>query len=300
MSIGTYIKATRPQFLTASILPVIVGSVLGAKIAGGMDVLIFGLSLVAMMLLHAAANVINDVADHDNGADLANEGRLYPFTGGSRMIQNGALRRDQMLRFGLVLLVLSVLPGAALAYLAGWPVIALGGAGMVFAWAYSFAPLKLASRGLGEMSVGLTFGLLPVIGCVWLQSGQLTQGAWFLGGTVSIWIACVLLINAVPDALSDAVTRKRTLCVRVGLRGTRWIYLILQLCASGSLFVYAVMGLIPIEVAFIGILLGGAAYWVFQGMQQMGLDKGIARFVIKLNLTIHSLGCLLLTLGVLF
>jgi hypothetical protein len=35
-------------------------------------------------------------------------------------------------------------------------------------------------------------------------------------------------------------------------------------------------------------------------MQQMGLDKEIARFVIKLNLAIHSLGCILLTLGVLF
>lgn len=300
MSLGLYIKATRPQFLTASILPVILGSLLGAKIAGELNILVFTLSLVAMMLLHAAANVINDVADHDNGADLANEGRLYPFTGGSRMIQNGTLARDQMARFGLVLLGLSVLPGAALAYLAGWPVIALGVAGMLFAWAYSFAPFKLASRGLGELSVGLAFGLLPVVACVWLQSGQVTHGAWLLGGTVSIWIACVLLINAVPDALSDAVTSKRTLCVRLGLQGTRWVYLILQLCASGSLFVYAVMGLIPIEAAFAAILLGGAAYWVFQGMQQMGMNKDIARFVIKLNLTIHSLGCVLLTLGVLF
>lgn len=300
MSIGLYIKATRPQFLTASVLPVILGSVMGAKVAGGLNIPVFVLSLVAMMLLHAAANVINDVADHDNGADLANEGRLYPFTGGSRMIQNAAMTRDEMARFGLVLLALSVLPGAALAYLAGWPVIALGVAGMVFAWAYSFAPVKLASRGLGELSVGLTFGLLPVVACVWLQSGQVPDGAWWIGGTVSIWIACVLLINAVPDALSDAVSRKRTLCVRLGLQGTRWVYLILQLCASLSLFVYAVMGLIVIEVAFAAILLGGAAYWVFQGMQQMGMSKDIARFMIKLNLTIHSLGCILVTLGVLF
>jgi 1,4-dihydroxy-2-naphthoate octaprenyltransferase len=43
------------------------------------------------LLTHAAVNVINDVADHHNGTDAANTARLFPFTGGSRFIQNGVL-----------------------------------------------------------------------------------------------------------------------------------------------------------------------------------------------------------------
>lgn len=45
-SIKTYLLATRPIFLTASILPVMLGSAIGYQLTGKMDVAVMVLALV--------------------------------------------------------------------------------------------------------------------------------------------------------------------------------------------------------------------------------------------------------------
>src|SRR5512140_922879 len=54
--------ATRPKFLTASVLPVLVGTAWGATVAGAFDFGVALLALLATALVHCASNVINDVA----------------------------------------------------------------------------------------------------------------------------------------------------------------------------------------------------------------------------------------------
>lgn len=87
----SYALATRPMFLTASLLAVITGTSLGWHTAGRLDTAAAMLALLIIALLHAAANVLNDVYDELNGADRLNTQRIYPYTGGSRFIQNGVL-----------------------------------------------------------------------------------------------------------------------------------------------------------------------------------------------------------------
>ena len=47
--------------------------------------------MLLALVAHAGANVLNDYFDARNGADDANQQGLFPFTGGSRLIQNGAV-----------------------------------------------------------------------------------------------------------------------------------------------------------------------------------------------------------------
>jgi 1,4-dihydroxy-2-naphthoate octaprenyltransferase len=55
--------AARPQYLGASVAPVLVGSALGYAVAGRFDVGLFLLAVLAIMALHAGANVVNDYFD---------------------------------------------------------------------------------------------------------------------------------------------------------------------------------------------------------------------------------------------
>src|SRR4051812_10213388 len=80
--------ATRPKFLTASVLPVLVGTAWGATVAGHLDLLVGIFALLATALVHAASNVINDVGDEVTGTDRANVDYIHPYTGGSRFITN--------------------------------------------------------------------------------------------------------------------------------------------------------------------------------------------------------------------
>jgi 1,4-dihydroxy-2-naphthoate octaprenyltransferase len=125
--------AMRPKFFTASVLPVVVGTALGAKAVGAMAWLPAVLAIIATVLVHAAANVLNDVGDDITGADGPNTGRIYPYTGGSRFIQSGILTRDEMRRLGIWLLVAAAIPGGALIAIAGPTVLWLGLAGILLA-----------------------------------------------------------------------------------------------------------------------------------------------------------------------
>ena len=226
-----YWGAMRPAFFPASVLPVVVGSAWGHAVSGAFDLGLALLALLATMLVHAGANVINDVADEASGTDRANTARIFPYTGGSRFIQNEILSARTMRRFGVGLLIAACLCGALLAWLKGPIVLAFGLAGVALGTLYSLHPVQLAGRGIGELAIGAAFGVLPVTGAAWLQSGIVDPTAVLISVPVATWVTAILLINEVPDIAADAAAGKRTLPVRLGVDGARWIYVGLHLGA---------------------------------------------------------------------
>ena len=96
--------ATRPKFLTASVLPVLVGTAWGATVAGGLELGVALLALLATALVHCASNVINDVGDDITGTDRDNVDYIHPYTGGSRFITNGIMSVQEMHRWGWILI----------------------------------------------------------------------------------------------------------------------------------------------------------------------------------------------------
>mgnify|MGYP001822402325 FL=1 len=212
--------AMRPKFFPASVLPVIAGSAWGLQAAGGFDWLVFVLALFATVCVHGAANVLNDVGDDAGGTDKRNEDRIYPYTGGSRFIQQGIMSASEMARWGISLLAIAAIAGLILIYLKGTMVLYFGLAGVALCVLYSLGPIRLASIGIGETAVAVGFGVVPVAGAAWLQGAALDANLLLFSLPVSFWVAAILLINEVPDIAADAATGKRTLPVRLGLGGT--------------------------------------------------------------------------------
>ena len=292
-----YLLATRPSFLPASVLPVVVGSSAGVAQSGSFDLVAMLLALVAIIGVHGGVNVLNDVCDDANGTDRHNDARVFPYTGGSRFIQNGVMTRAQMQSWAVLLLGASAACGALLLALKGWPVLWLGLAGMALGILYSVPPVFLAGRGLGETAVGVGFGLLPVCGSAWLQSGVVGWSEVLLAVPVSIWVANILLVNEVPDAVADAQAGKRTLAVRLGATGAAGVYAatsILAAAASGALVAaggHAVWGLAgSLVLLAAGLAVAGR---LGRGARNQNLEP-----VIQATLAIHAAGCLWLTVWV--
>jgi hypothetical protein len=80
-----------PAFFPASVAPVVVGSAWGFHVARQFDWIAFLLGLAATVCVYFASNVLNDVGDDAFGTDRFNDDRIFPYTGGSRFIQNGLL-----------------------------------------------------------------------------------------------------------------------------------------------------------------------------------------------------------------
>ncbi|HSQ73757.1 MAG TPA: prenyltransferase, partial [Rubrivivax sp.] len=242
---GNYLKraffATRPKFFTASVLPVVVGTALGAKAIGAIAWIPALLAILATILVHAASNVLHDVGDDMTGADAPNCLRIYPFTGGSRFIQACILSRDEMRRLGIGLLVAAAVPGLALVAMYGPMVLWLGLAGSAIGLLYSIPPIYLSGRGVGELFLAVAFGPLPVMGAAWLQDGVFDLGRFFVSVPVGLWVAAILLINEVPDMSSDAAAGKRTQVVRLGVGGARLLYIAMHIMAlAGGIAAIAV------------------------------------------------------------
>ncbi len=286
--------AMRPAFLTASIMPVVVGTAWGRVAASGeFDAWAALLALAVTALVHAGANVINDVGDEIGGSDRANTERIFPYTGGSRFIQNGVMSLTQMRRFGVALVAAAMLLGAVLAWLRGPAVVALGLLGIALAVAYSLPPLKLASRGLGEGTVALGLGVLPVMGAAWLQTSVFDVAALCIAVPTSMWVTAILLINEVPDLRADSLAGKRTLPVRFGVGGTRLIYVLLHSIAFATIVAMCWSGQLPAFAMLLPVPLLGLAVVAARGIEvPSGSGREALRGSIERTLGIHAIGSL--------
>lgn len=211
----TYFAATRPAFFSASVLAVIAALALAWSETGHLKIDLAILTVLAIMCFHAGANVLNDYYDLAN--DNANQNRIYPFSGGSRFIQNQVLSSRETFRLGAILLGAGVGLGGWMIALSSFDLLWFGLAGAVLAVFYS-APPCLACRGLGDVTIAVTFGVLPVAGTLWLQIGTVPSAAWWLGTIVGIFTAAILWINSIPDIEADRRASKHTLPVRLGAK----------------------------------------------------------------------------------
>jgi 1,4-dihydroxy-2-naphthoate octaprenyltransferase len=237
-----YLLATRPAFLTITLVGVLLGMSTAWFGGASFKPLAALLTLIFALTAHAGANVINDY--YDQAGDAANTERVFPFTGGSRFIQNGVLSAREVMLLGYGLLAAVIPAGLWLSAQTGGGLIAIGVAGLLTGWAYSAPPLKLASRGLGEFAITAGW-ILVVVGSDFVQRGTFAPLPLLTGFGFALLVAAVLYINQFPDTAADAASGKRTMVVRLGRRAARLGYLILVLLAHASVAAGIAGGVLP-------------------------------------------------------
>ncbi len=211
-----WLIAVRAPFLTATLAPIILGGAIAWATRDSLAWGFFFLTLAAGAFLHMGANVINDYFDHLSGDDTINTDFIRPFSGGSRVIQMGLLTPLETLTLAIVLFALSSGIGAYLAWASGPLVLAFGAIGLVSAVFYCGWPFKWASRGIGELMVGLNFGTLMTLGSYYVQTERVDWTPAIASIPVAALITAVLYINEFPDFIADRAVGKKTWVVRLG------------------------------------------------------------------------------------
>jgi 1,4-dihydroxy-2-naphthoate octaprenyltransferase len=292
----TLFHASRPNFLAASASPVLVGSSLAYAITGSFNFGLFILALLAIMALHAGANIANDYFDHRSGNDWANKNST-PFSGGSRYIQQGILSPRTTLLEALFFLALGSAIGIVIVLLTkSLLILILGVIGLLGGFFYTAPPIKLGYRCVGEFVIALLFGLLPVFGSYYLQTGKIDIIPLLPAAVVAVLIFLIILINEFPDLAADASVNKKTLIVRLGVPASVWIYRIVLI--SG--FIFAAAMLIYRSMFFAGLLylltLPVAVLAVKSANTKDLVTPGLFR-ANQLTVIMHTAGSLALTIG---
>jgi 1,4-dihydroxy-2-naphthoate octaprenyltransferase len=256
------LRMGRPKFLVGGLLLHWLG--VAMALAWGAP-----LRLTALLWGQAAVPAIQLMTHYSNdyfdlAADQANPTPTH-WSGGSRVLPAGWLAPQVALRIaiGLGIFALGVAAVLALVVQPGMVTFLLIAGALLLAWSYSAPPLRLHSRGVGELSTALVVtGMTPLVG-FYLQTGRL--GAPLLG---VLPLCCMqfamLLAIEFPDAAGDASVGKRTLVVRLGGHRTARLHALALLTAYMLLPLLAALGLPVVVVASVCLGAPIAAWQVWR------------------------------------
>lgn len=248
-----FLMEVRAPFFTATIVPIVLGSVIAFNTTQQFHWVHFILALIGGILLHAGANVINDYFDHISSNDAINEEYVRPFTGGSRLIQQGKLTPREVLIEAMLCLFLGSVIGLYLAYRIGWVILAIGVFGVFSAIFYVFPRINLVGRGVGEALIGINFGILMTFGAFYVQTGMFSWVPIIASLPVALLITAVLYINEFQDAKADQAVGKNHLVVRLGKKQAVSGYILIMLLTYVIVVVAVVIDILP-PISLIALL----------------------------------------------
>jgi len=286
-------RATRLPFLTATIVPVLIGIAIAAT-DGAFDLATAILTIAGAAFVQLGLNVANDVFDARQGADDANVTPTQ-FSGGSRVIQYGLVSLRQMATLATLFYVLAGGIGLLLLWLRGSPaLLVIGIVGFIVSLGYTAPPLKLVYRGLGEIAVALGFGPLMLLGAYVVQTqGALAWGPVVASIPIALLVALILYVNEIPDRRGDALAGKRTLPVRFSRETVIRGYDAAAIGAYAATVLGTIAGILPLP-ALLVLLTIPMARRVHEGLAPNYDNPYGLMAVMGVNIKVHAYAGVLL------
>lgn len=267
-----FIRASRPFSLTASVIPVILGGILGLK-APNFRVEYFILSIIAIVFLQASVNLLNDHDDFINKVDTKDS------YGSSGVIVEGLLTLKEVYRSGIILLVLGCLIGLFLYYKRGAAILILGIIGAILGYFYTGKPLKLKYRGLGAFMVFVIFGPLMTLGGYYVQMQKFTMQSFLISIPTALLTTAILHANDIRDIKHDKKAGIKTLSIYIGRKNAQLVYSSLIIFAYISLIIMTIYKYVP-YLSLICLLTLPAA---IKNMNKLKMAKGSSYEIAELD-----------------
>jgi 1,4-dihydroxy-2-naphthoate polyprenyltransferase len=212
-----WLAAARLRTLPLAFSGIILAAFL-AKSKGVFSLPTFLLTISTTVLLQVLSNFANDYGDTQNGADLVDR------VGPTRTVQSGSITPALMLKGIYFIGILALLSGLVLLYVAfsGFlntyfaVFLTIGILAIIAAYTYTAGSKPYGYAGLGDVSVFIFFGLVGVLGTLFLFTKSF-ESIDLLPAMASGALATgVLNINNIRDIASDKKAGKITIPVRLG------------------------------------------------------------------------------------
>jgi 1,4-dihydroxy-2-naphthoate octaprenyltransferase len=214
--LSEWVVGARPRTLPVAVVPVVVGSSVAAAVhhfAWWRSLL----CLVVSLAIQVGTNYANDYSDGVRGTDAERVGPVRLVAGG--LASPPAVRRAAWLSFAA-----AGIAGLALSIVTTPYLVAVGAACIGAGWLYTGGPRPYGYAGLGELFVFVFFGLVAVVGTVYVNASEIPAVAVVAAVPVGLLAVALLVVNNLRDLANDARAGKRTLAVRLGDGPTRVLF----------------------------------------------------------------------------
>ena len=213
-----WLVAVRPFAFPASVVPVLVGTALAmVETNTPFKPGLFLAALMAMMALHAGANILSDIQDFKRGLDK----EPTPVSGA---IVRGWMTPRQALIEALVLLAAGIALGLVIVWLTTTALLIVGAIGLAIGIFYTVPPISLKYHALGDAAVFLNFGIFGALGAWMVQTRTFSWLPVVHAVPIGLLVVAILHANNWRDVASDKHAGFSTVASRLGDRGAMLYY----------------------------------------------------------------------------
>ena len=235
-------QLTRPHTLTASFVPVLLGTVL-AMFYVKVDFLLFLAMLFSCLWIQIATNLFNEYYDFKRGLDTEDSVGI-----GGAIVRHG-MKPKTILQLALGSYAIALVLGVYICMSSSWWLAAIGLAGMLIGYLYTGGPLPIAYTPFGELFSGICMGSVFVLISFFIQTGRINEQSLLISIPIAILVGAINLSNNIRDIEEDKKGGRKTLAILMGHRGA-----VMILAASFAIAYIWIVGL---------VIMGYTSPWLF-------------------------------------
>lgn len=241
MSFFAFVKATRPRTYPLALSGIVVANALAYSQIGNFDKTqwaVFALSLWVALGLQILSNLANDYGDAIKGTDSHRPDRQIS----QHHFSPKVFKKIIITWAGLVFVC-----GVGLLWLSFnnlWMFLAflvLGVLAIFGALLYTLGKNPYGYSGKGEIAVFIFFGLVNVLGGLYLQTQHIRVSDVLASLAIGLLCVCVLMINNMRDISTDRMSKKFTLAVKLDKERISQLYRFLLLTAIFFILTFGVL-----------------------------------------------------------
>lgn len=192
-----------PKTWSASIIPVLIGTLYSTYRIEHFRLDLFIAILFSAVGVQCFANVINDYSDYISGLDTVDT--VYDREGSIMVFDNIPL--IQVKKLMIYLVICTLFPAVYLLFHGGITVAVIGIIGFLVAFFYSAGPMPISKTFLGELFSGFTMGGLLTWLAYYVQTGYIDTNIILISIPLIIYIGSILLTNGLCDIEKDLSIR---------------------------------------------------------------------------------------------
>lgn len=249
MTLKIFAELVELKAKTASIFPFLMGFLYSwyhyNQIYWG-NMLIF---FISMILFNMAVDIMDNYMDYHNATDVHDYKHETNIIGRENL--SLSLVRNMMWGF----IIVSALMGIYLASQTSWVILWLGMFSYAMGIFYSAGPKPLSSLPVGEVTSGLTMGVVIPLICVYLNIYDIVPFDWHLIGSVTMMslpaafsIANLMLANNTCDVEEDILNNRHTLVSYIGKKKAVTLFQLLVIATFVAATISVVFKIVPLTL----------------------------------------------------